>query len=172
MDKQKNQGKSIIGAVFLAYFILILHGILVLILGVCVVFFKGIVTYMFWIFIGGIGLVILSGYFFYTRIKKSSEKIRDILNDPNLRGRSLELSFFGGAASLKLGQPHGGLPSLDYNITESVPQLESPETTRVRELAELAGLLKNNLITPEEYKELKQDILNRNIQHNDIKKKL
>jgi hypothetical protein len=35
-------------------------------------------------------------------------------------------------------------------------QLEDPETVRIRELAELARLLENDLITREEFNEAKQ----------------
>jgi len=79
---------------------------------------------------------------------------------PVFRGRSFEISFLGGLASLKVGAPHDA-PQLENRSPTPSPklQLEDPETIRICELTELAQMVEKNLIALEEYNRMKKQII-------------
>lgn len=145
-------------SVLMAYFILVLHILLIAGLLVLVIFLRGIVNYMLWIFIGGSAVILASGYHFYKRMKKEGKTLREALNSPWYRGRTFEVSILGGLASLKIGKSED-VPILPQNLTmHQRRQLEDPETIRIRELSELVKMLEDNLITLDEYNMIKQQI--------------
>ena len=82
----------------------------------------------------------------------------DIENSSLFQGRSFEVSFLRGLASLKFGQPDD-LKAIGNPSSEEKFQLEDPETVRIRELTELARMYEKNLITSEEYDRAKDQIL-------------
>ena len=143
--------------VMLAYFILILHVLLIAALGMLVIFFRGIVIYMPWIFLIGCVTILGSGYFFYRRIKAQGKSLRETLNSPLLQGKSFEISLMGGLASFKVGQNDVN-PPIFISTTDNKPQLEDPAAARLRELSELANLLEKDLITPDEYNRVKRKL--------------
>lgn len=146
-------------SVIMAYFILLLHVLLVAGLVFLVIFFRGFINYMVWIFIGGSTVILASGYHFYKRMKKEGKTLRDILQSPKFSGRTVEVNILGGLASFKIGQS-GNVPLLSSNAhKQHHHQLEDPNTIRVRELTELVRLLQNDMITLEEYNKVKQQIL-------------
>jgi len=146
-------------SILIAYFILVLHVLLIAGLIVLVIFFRGIIHYMIWIFLGGTAAILASGYHFYKRMKKDGKTLREILSSPRLNGRTVEVSLLGGLASFKIGKSDN-IPALGSNSTgQHRPQLEDPETIRLRELAELVRLLENNMITLDEYNKVKKQIL-------------
>ena len=144
--------------VMMAHLILLLHGLLAVGLLVTVLFFRGLINYAGWILLGGIVLVLAFGYGIYRRIKREGRSLKEFLNSPLFRGKTIEVSILGGMASLKVGQtdPVGQLETADNPDT---PRLEDPERIRVRELTELARLLENQLITQDEYNQAKTRIL-------------
>ncbi len=142
----------------MAYAILLLHVALVCGLGLLVFFFSGLVNYMGWILLGGIGLIGVSAYFFYRRMKEEGKNLREMIATPLLTGRSVEVSVMGGLASLKIGKSGGeSLPA-----PESSPHLliEDGAGTQIRELKELIQFLERGFITREEYEKAKEKILN------------
>jgi len=145
-------------SVLMAYFILVLHVFLVAGLVVMVIFFRGIVNYMIWIFLAGLIAIIASAYHFYKRMKMEGKTLKEILNTYRHSGRSVEVSFLGGLASLKIGGEHHHPPALDRNFSGQIRQLENPESIRHKEFSELVRLLENNLITLEEYNKFKEEI--------------
>jgi hypothetical protein len=159
--KKKDPGKNDPGlfkGVMLAYFILILHVILAAVIGMVVIFFHGIVSYMSWILVIGFSLIFGSGYLFFRRLRAQGRSLRDSLDSPDLRGKSLEISMFGGMVSFKVG--NAGMNSAAALPSANPPlQLEDPETVRLRELTELSRLLEKNLITPDEFSRIKDDLL-------------
>ncbi|AJF07503.1 SHOCT domain-containing protein [Geoalkalibacter subterraneus] len=157
-NQQKDEG-GLFKGIFASYMILVLHALLMLLLGLLVVFFRGVVEYMLWIVLGGLALIGLSGYFFYRRVKNRSGQLGTILNDPAFRDRPVEISFLGGLASVRLGnrgQWGEGATAIEGG---QAPQLEDPEAVRRRELARLVLMLDKDLITQEEYDKLKRDLL-------------
>lgn len=155
---ENKQKESLFKSIMLAYFVLVLHVLLMVGLGLLVIFFRGIILYMLWIFIAGSAAIIGSGYYFYKRIKAEGRTVKQMLRTPLLSGRPVEVSFLGGLASIRVGSPTR-IPELDANGYHPVQQIEDPETIRIREIAELARLLENNLITREEYDKAKRQIL-------------
>jgi hypothetical protein len=114
---------------------------------------------MLWIFLGTACLFILSGFLIYRRIKSKGKKMfHDIENSSLFRGRSFEVSFLSGLASLKFGRSDD-LKTIEDHSAEVKFQLEDPETVRIRELTELARMYEENLITSEEFKRAKDQIL-------------
>jgi hypothetical protein len=163
IKKQKNQPEekgSLMSGVFLAYTILLLHVALLAGLGCVVLFFRGITEYMMWIFIAGTALVSYSGYRVYKRMKMEQSGLRDMMNMPMFRGRNLEISFLGGMASVKIQGQQGGMETIELQPPLAPQQIEDPAVHRVRELTELARLLENNLITPDEFQKTKDHLLN------------
>lgn len=157
--KKKIEDDKHFKSVLMAYFILLLHILLVAGLVLLVIFFRGIINYMLWIFIAGSIAVLASGYHFYKRMKEDGKTLRDILSSPRLSGRTVEVNILGGLASFKIGRPHN-VPLLnDDSARPNQKQLEDPDTVRTKELTELVRLLQNDLITLEEYNKAKRQIL-------------
>ncbi len=152
------QSQGLFKSVMLAYFILVLHVILMVGLGLIVIFFRGIVQYVLWIFLAGSAAIVGFGYYFYRRMKAEGKTLKQMLKTPLLNGRPVELSLLGGLASFRVGPP---TRNLEHNAVgyHAVHQIEDPETIRIREITEFARLLENNLITREEYEKAKRQIL-------------
>lgn len=161
MNKIRNLSQpqeSTFRGILLAYFILFFHVLLILGLGALMLFFRTVINYLPWI-LAGVGLVIAgSWYLWWQRVKKQGKKLRDTLKDPIFQGRTVEVSLLGGLASLKLGQPQGPL-TIDYTTTEGPRQLVDPAIVRAEELSKLAKLLKENLITMDEFLKAKKDLM-------------
>ena len=150
---QPGDSQGLFKSVMMAYVVLVLHVLLIAGLGVLVIFFRGVVQYMLWIFLFGAAGVAVSGYLFYRRMKAEGRTLNEMLYSPAFHGRAVEVRFLGGLASLRLGRPPG-----PAELPDPSPRLEDPESIRKRELEALLGLLEKNLITPEEYRKAKQDI--------------
>ena len=166
--KKKKNEESLFKGIIIAYFIVILNVLLVAGVVLLVIFFRGIINYMTWIFIGGSAFIIASAYIFYRRIKKQGTTLRETLNSPLFHGRTIEVSLLGGIASVKVGSESGGVAPLENNSSPQYLQLEDPASVRLRELTELADLLRKNLITLDEYHEFKQQIL-KSSDHTDLR---
>ena len=154
---KNNNSEGLVKSVMLAYLILILHVLLLVGLGFLVFFFRGIVQYMPWIVLFGVLGILASGYWFYRRMKAEGRNLRDTLNSPLFRNKSVEVSLLGGLAQFRVGQSSHP-PLLDQNNPDSPQQLEWSGDTQVQELTELARLLQSGLITPDEYEKAKQKI--------------
>lgn len=160
VSESHREKNGLVKSVLLAYMILALHLVLIAGLGLMVLFFRGFVQYMLWIFLGGAALIGYSGYRFWKRMKAEGKTLAEMLSNPVFRGRSVEVSLLGGLASIKLGAP-GGRPalSIDEDDGQAPRQLEDPETARIRELGELARMLEQDLLTRQEYEAAKQRLL-------------
>jgi hypothetical protein len=85
--------ESSLRSVLLAFLVLFLHVILILSLGSFMLLFGGVVAYLPWILaIGGI-LAAGSTYLWWKHMKRRGKKLRDILKDPVLQGRTVEVSW-------------------------------------------------------------------------------
>lgn len=140
-----------------AYMILILHALFIALVGCLVLFFRGMVNYMLWIFLAGTALITFSGYRVYKRMKQERRNLSELLQLPHLNGNSIEVSFLGGVASVKVENPASrALPAGGAGIPL---QIEASGPSRVHELTELARLFENDLITREEYEISKKHII-------------
>jgi hypothetical protein len=154
----KKDSPNLFKSVLLAYSVLILHVVLIAALGVLVLFFRGVVNYMLWIFMIGTAVILVSSYLFYRRMKREGKTLREMLKTPVFNGRPVEVSVLGGLASFRIGgQP--GAPLLGSDLPEVTHQLEDPDTVHLRELLELARMFENNLITLEEFNQAKKKLL-------------
>lgn len=159
MNSENSPNKSILNGVFVGYFVLLLHILLILGLAVAVILIKGMYDFRWLIFIVGIALLTGSGYFFYRRLKQGKRSLRDTLNDPTLRDRTLEISLFGGMAAVKLGHKDQALQLIDATEPQDIRQLQAPRS-QLGELEQLARMLDDKLITRDEFQQLKQQIVN------------
>ena len=145
--------KSILGA----FLILIAHVFLLGIIGMLILIFHGIINYMGWIILGISLSVIGSWYWFYRRMRSDREMIKKIVGDSLLKGKSVEVSFLGGAATFKLSDSSNiktiETPSGDRR------QLAGPAPEHTDTLTELARLYEKKLITDEEYNKAKERLL-------------
>ncbi|NLV23413.1 MAG: hypothetical protein GXY54_01345 [Deltaproteobacteria bacterium] len=157
MVKEEQKEKGLLGSVFTAYFVLVFHVLLIVLLCLAVVFLRGFNEYLGWIVFGGIALIGLSIYLFIRKMRRDNQKIRDLIRDPAFQGKSLEISFLGGMATLKVA--NNGPFSAELGAAQAPPQLEDPHTIRIRELSQIARLLENNMITQAEFDSLKEEIL-------------
>ena len=98
LKRKEGQIQKISSGVFLGYFILLLHLLLIVALGAGVVLIKGIFDFRWYILGGGTLLVGISGIMFFRYLRASNRSLRDAINDPALRDRTLEISFLGGIA--------------------------------------------------------------------------
>ncbi len=144
--------------VMMAYAVLLLHVVLVAGLVLLVIFFRGFVQYMLWIFLFGAAGIAVSGYLFYRRMKAEGKTLQELLHSPAFHGRTVEVSFLGGFASFRLGRSPNFTELPDRSIDAS-HRLEDPESIRNRELESLLRLLEKNLISKEDYQKAKQEIL-------------
>lgn len=151
------EGDGLLKSVMVAYFLLILHVLLIVGLGLVVIFFSGIVRYIFWIFLLGTIAVLASLFYFYRRMKAEGKTLRQMMQSSMFKGRPVEVSLLGGLASFRVG-PSEGTPELGTDVHHPSHQLEDPDTVRLREIAELARLFENDLITREEYEKAKVQI--------------
>jgi len=156
MKKEKDEGH--LKSVLMAYFILVLHVILIAGLVLLVIFFRGIINYMIWIFIGGTAAILASAYHFYKRMKMEGKTLREMLNSQRFAGRTVEVNLLGGLASLKISGSKDPA-ALDTNASGQFKQLEDPDVIQNRDFFELVRLLENDLITLDEYNKFKEQIL-------------
>ena len=158
----ENKDRSTVSSVFLGYLVALLHLLLAIGVVLAVVFFDWVRANALWIALGTLGVLLVSAFIFWRWIKRRSRQIGDILNDPIVRDRAVEVSFLGGMASLRLGAPGSDPASGARQIGGQAPQqLEDPETARMRELGNLVKMREDNLITQDEFEHLKKRLLNR-----------
>lgn len=154
MSNRQPKENGLFSGIATAYMILILHVALVAVIGVLVLFFRGVVSYMFWIFVAVVAMMALGAYLFYRRLKKQRLQMMETLDTPTFRNRPVEISFLGGLASLRVG-------GVDSQISGEKPvlQLEDADSMKLRKLNELAQLFENDLISRDEYQTLKKQLL-------------
>ncbi len=159
MFNKSKQSDSVFKSVMMAYMVLVLHLLLIAGLGLLVLFFRGVMQYMIWIFLGGAAAIIVSGYHFYIRMKQEGKNLREMVYSPLFHGRAVEVSILGGMATFKIGND-SNLPALPDTITTALNLLEDPASARMRELSELVRMLENDLITLEEFNSVKRQLFN------------
>lgn len=153
--KHSTNREGLFKGIAAAYFILLLHVLLIVALGLIVIFFTSIAHYLFWILLGGMTLLGLSAYLFWRKLRREGESLRTTLQMPTFRDREVEISLLGGMASMRLGPP-AERKSLSPVNTENRPMLEDPQARHVREIQALADLLEKKLLSQEEFDQAKQ----------------
>lgn len=158
LNKNEKPREGLLKGIFMAYTILLLHLVLIAGLGLVVIFLTGVANYLSWILIGGIGLIALSAYLFFRRLKNEGKTLGETLRAPDFQGRELEVSLLGGLATMRLGKPD---PRKELSSGEAGRKLlpETDESARIREIESLAQLLEKELITREEFDHAKKRLL-------------
>ena len=162
MFGKKKEDDGLVRGVLLAYLILALHVLLIAGVAILVLFFRGVVNYMLWIFLGGVALIGLSAFYFIRRMRAEGRSLSEMLRNPMFNGRSVEVSLLGGMATVKLGQS-SRQPAIEHDAAIDIPRLEDRDASRSRdvsELAELARMLEKDLITVDEFNKAKRHLLN------------
>ncbi len=161
MFKKNGEITNVANSLLLASSILIFHVILLAGIGILVLFFSGIVNYIFWIFLASSALVTVSIYLFYRYMKKEGgTAFLKILSLPELKGKEIEVNLLGGLASFKIASDNRVQQVIENNAIPVSRQLEDSDTRRLRELTELAGMLEKDLISLEEFHQVKRSLLN------------
>lgn len=170
MKKKEKQEKTAAAAsgeaglfkgVFAAYSVLLLHAALAVILGLVVIFFSGVIHYMAWILLGGFIIIGLSAWYSIRKLKQHQQSLAKILSLPEFSGTSLEIRLLGGLASLKMSKDRN---DQNHNQQGMLPGssallLDSPDSARLKTLAELGRMYENGLITRMEYLKAKEELL-------------
>jgi hypothetical protein len=150
-------------SVLLAYFILALHVLLIAGVAILVLFFRGVVNYMLWIFLGGVVLIGISAFYFIRRMRAEGRSLGEMLKNPNVQRaiRGGEPAGRNGHRQTGPARPAAG------NRTRCgcghPPSRRPGGTSRnrdVSELAELARMLEKDLITVDEFNKAKRHLLN------------
>ncbi len=159
MLKKKNETTALVGSLFLASSVLVFHVVLLAAMGILVIFFSGIVNYIFWIFLGSCALIGGGVYFFFRYMKKDGgQMLYQLLSLPELKGKNLEVKLLGGLASLKIAGDDEKARAIDINQPLSSRQLEDSPSIQLRKLTDLASLREKKLITAEEYDQAKKSL--------------
>lgn len=145
VNSDNSLNKSIKGA----FLILLMHVALIGLIGALVIFFGWILNYMGWIILALLCSLAGSLYWFYKKTKADGEMLRKMVGESLLKGRNIEVSFLGGAATFKIEDNHSKEIDLT-NSAESFKQLEDKDADSVHSLTELARLYEKKLITVEE----------------------
>jgi len=162
----EKQRSGLFSSLFLMYLVLVMHGLLIVLFALLVVFFRGVVTYLPWIMLAGTLVVLGSAWLLWRKYRNSQRDLKDLLDNPLLRDRAVELRFLGGVATVRLGAP--GSPSVPFPETiehhpvrtvEPVAQIEDTEAARLNNLARLIKLRENGDLSEAEYQDLKQRLL-------------
>lgn len=153
--------RGVLQSILLGYLILLLHIFLIILIAVSVVFLEGVHRYMGWIL--GVGLLAIgvSGLWFWRRARRNALRVGEFLAQSVPADRPVEISFLGGMAQVRLGASSEMPPTghLIEHLPAAAPQLDPPETQRLRQLEKLAEMLDRRLLTETEFQHLKADLL-------------
>ena len=157
-DRFKTGPKTgLMGGVMIAYFILILHVVLIALIGLVVIFLGGVAGYLLWIVIGGTLLISGSAFWFYRRMKKQGRELRDTLNSDIFQGKAVEVSLLDGLVAFRVGGRQSSQTLIE--ATAQPLQLEAPESDPLQKLSELAQMYDKGLISREEFERYKQALM-------------
>ena len=124
---------------------MLLHVLLIAGLGVLIIFFRGLVAYMPLILSAGLLVVCAASYYLFRRLKSQGRSLRDALNSPLFKGKSIEIDLLGGVASIRINQHNSATPPPPaIDAGDRTRLLEDRESARIRELIDLARLLEND----------------------------
>ncbi len=163
MKFRKKDKEGLFKGIFAMYFILILHVFLLAGIGLTVVLFKGMYTYLPWILGGAAVLVIIFAFALYRKLRGGTRDMKSVLASDEFADRDIEVKLLGGLATFNISaetkDPSRLLPSGPENENRAGKALESAEGRAERKIVELADLYEKNLITREEFDHARQKVL-------------
>jgi hypothetical protein len=135
--KKENEFPGLFRGIMLGHLILLLHVLLLGGVGILVIFFHGLLTYLPLILISGLVLASAGAYCLFRWMKARGRRLQDIMNSPALSGKSVEISLLGGFASIKLNSSGNDrtLPAIESD--ERAPLMVDKQQARIIELPEL-----------------------------------
>lgn len=164
--KLKNTDKEgVFKNIFIAYFILLFHVVLLAGIAIFVVLIKGFFEYLPWIMAGAGLLIVLCAWLVIRQMRKHSQQIQDIMSNEQLKNRNVEISFMGGLASFKINskeQDTGRLlasPEPDGHPSADIRLIETDGDRAERKMNQLNALYEKDLITKEEFDKARQSII-------------
>lgn len=160
-DRDKAAPEKSVGlfkSIFIAYGILILHLVLLAALGLLVLFFRGVINYLSWIFLGGAVMILGSAYYFFKKLNSQQNTIREILLLPEFSNKDIEIKLLGGAASFKVESKGPTLNSQGIETANQL-QLEKNAGDKIKNLGELSKLYNERMISIDEFERLKGELL-------------
>jgi len=155
--KKSNQGVSLFKSIYAAYFILLFHVVLLGCIAAMIFLLNGIITYIVPILIV-CGLAVLSfGYFLVRMIKQKGRMIQEVANSPYFKNRSVEVSFLGGMASVKIGSPVQNPAGIQVEgpSDKSSRLLDNHETDGIHEVKSVNNIIGSKHVKPDEYDTIK-----------------
>jgi hypothetical protein len=134
--RKKNEYPGLFRGIMLGHLILLLHVMLFAFVGLLIIFFHGLMTYLPLILISGLVLAGIGAYFLFRWMKARGKRLQDIMNSPALSGKSVEISLLGGVASIKFDSrgKEDALPAIAP--PPPTPLQPDQKTARVIELPE------------------------------------
>lgn len=165
MKLKKSDKDGVFKNIFIAYFILLFHVVLLAGIAVFVVLIKGFFEYLPWIMAGAGLLIALCVWLVIRQMRKNSQQIQDIMSNEQLKNRNVEVSFMGGLASFKINskeQDTGRLlapPEPGNHSSEDIRLIESDGDRVERKMNQLNALYEKDLITKEEFDKARQSII-------------
>lgn len=159
MPKEK-EIPGLFQGIMLAHLILLLHILLVACIGLLIIFFQGVVTYLPLILIAGLTVACGSAYYLFRRLKAQGKSLGALLRSPPFSGKSVEIRLLGGVASVRIDS-HGDENKLaDPGHTRHASLPEDQNKTHRRELIELARILEEDRENPDTYNRVKRKLFN------------
>lgn len=165
MKLKKTDKDGVFKNIFIAYFILLFHVVLLAGIAVFVVLIKGFFEYLPWIMAGAGLLIALCTWLVIRQMRKHSQQIQDIMSNEQLKNRNVEISFMGGLASFKINskeQDAGRLlasPEPDGHPSADIRLIETDGDRAERKMNQLNALYEKDLITKEEFDKARQSII-------------
>ena len=163
MKLKKTDKEGVFKNIFIAYFILLFHVVLLAGIAVFVVLIKGFFEYLPWIMAGAGLLIGLCNELVY---RLSAEpQIQDILANDQLKNRNVEISFMGGLASFKINTNEEDTsrllmpPDPDSHPPADIRLIETDTDRAERKMNQLNALYEKDLITKEEFDKARQSII-------------
>lgn len=160
MTRKKTDKEGLFKNIFIGYFILLLHVLLLAGIGLFVVFIKGVFTFLPWIMGGTVLLLLVIAWLFYRRMQKNSSQIRDMLSNAHMQDRNIEVHLLGGLAAFKINaKQHSDLLPDSPGGNGNIRLIETDTDRAERRMHQLDDLYEKNLITKEEFEQARQTII-------------
>ncbi len=160
--KSAEQTPGVVQSILLAYGIVVLHLSLIAMICLLVLVLSGVVHYFVWLLLGGLAALYGGIWYFLRKMRNERDAIRNILGLPEFRNKTVEISLFGGAASLKVGNRPDEAVNIKSIGASSTPLLtDKTDRSRLEDLGELSRLYDNGMITREEFEQLKLELMSR-----------
>jgi hypothetical protein len=162
MNLHKKDKNELFKNIFTAYFIVLLHVFLVVVIGLAVVLFKGVYQYLPWIMAAMGILVIAIAWVVYRRMRGHSSSLQGVLGTPEFQDRAVEVRLLGGLASFKINARENTSLLVDrshYPVYTHAHLIENAVNQAEQKLLELSTMYEKNLITQEEFEVARQNII-------------